>query len=142
MALVDAYAISFAAPLFMVALAVPMLGEQVGWRRWSAVAVGFVGVIVMLDPFGISFHAMSLIVLAATFCYALSTVMVRLTSQDGLPPRPAGRLSTQAIVGEGAPNAVREYLRTNLHTADKPPMLYKRASGPLAQVPRPAARIS
>jgi drug/metabolite transporter (DMT)-like permease len=81
MPLVDAYAISFAAPLFMVALSVPMLGEQVGWRRWSAVAVGFVGVIVMLDPLGISFHAMSLVVLAATFCYALSTVLVRLTSR-------------------------------------------------------------
>ena len=48
----------------MVALSVPMLGEQVGWRRWSAVAVGFVGVMIMLDPWGISFHAMSLIVLA------------------------------------------------------------------------------
>jgi len=81
MALVDAYAISFAAPLFMVALAVPMLGEQVGWRRWSAVAVGFVGVLVMLDPFGLSFQTMSLVVLAATFCYSLSTVMVRLTSR-------------------------------------------------------------
>ncbi len=81
MALVDAYAISFAAPFFMVALAVPLLGEPVGWRRWSAVAVGFAGVIVMLDPFGISFHAMSLVVLAATFCYSLSTVMVRLTSR-------------------------------------------------------------
>jgi drug/metabolite transporter (DMT)-like permease len=81
MALVDAYAISFAAPFFMVALAVPLLGEQVGWRRWSAVAVGFVGVIIMLDPFGLSFHAMSLIVLAATFCYSLSTVMVRMTSR-------------------------------------------------------------
>ena len=69
-------------------------------------------------------------------------VMVRLTRQDGLLPRPAGRISTQAIVGEGSPNAVREYLRTNLHTADKPPMLYKRASGPLALVPLPAARIS
>jgi len=81
MPLVDAYAISFAAPLFMVALSVPMLGEQVGWRRWSAVAVGFVGVIVMLDPLGISFHVMSLVVLGATFCYSLSTVLVRLTSR-------------------------------------------------------------
>ena len=35
MPLVDAYAISFAAPLFMVALSVPMLGEPVGWRRWT-----------------------------------------------------------------------------------------------------------
>jgi drug/metabolite transporter (DMT)-like permease len=65
----------------MVALSVPLLGEQVGWRRWSAVAVGFVGVIIMLDPLGISLHTMSLIVLAATFCYSLSTILVRLLSR-------------------------------------------------------------
>jgi drug/metabolite transporter (DMT)-like permease len=81
MPLVDAYAISFAAPFFMVGLAVPLLGEQVGWRRWTAVAVGFVGVIVMLDPLGISFHTISLVVLGATFCYSLSTLMVRLVSR-------------------------------------------------------------
>jgi drug/metabolite transporter (DMT)-like permease len=81
MPLVDAYAISFAAPLFMVAFSVPLLGEPVGWRRWSAVGVGFVGVLIMLDPWDIQFHAISLIVLAATFCYALSTVMVRLLSR-------------------------------------------------------------
>lgn len=81
MPLVDAYAISFAAPFFMVALSVPLLGEPVGWRRWSAVGVGFAGVLVMLDPWGIEFHVMSLIVLAATFCYSLSTVMVRLLSR-------------------------------------------------------------
>jgi drug/metabolite transporter (DMT)-like permease len=81
MPLVDAYAISFAAPLFMVALSVPLLAEEVGWRRWTAVAVGFVGVIIMLDPLGISFHTMSLVVLGATFCYSLSTVLVRLISR-------------------------------------------------------------
>src|ERR1044072_4630874 len=81
MPLVDAYAISFAAPLFMVALSVPMLGEPVGWRRWTAVVVGFVGVLIMLDPWGIEFHVMSVIVLGATFCYALSTVMLRLLSR-------------------------------------------------------------
>ena len=81
MPLVDAYAISYAAPLFMVALSVPMLGEPVGWRRWTAVFVGFIGVLIMLDPWGIEFHAMSLIVLGATFCYSLSTVMLRLLSR-------------------------------------------------------------
>jgi len=81
MPLVDAYAISFAAPLFMVALSVPLLGEPVGWRRWTAVIVGFVGVLIMLDPWGIEFHAMSLIVLGATFCYALSAVMLRQLSR-------------------------------------------------------------
>jgi drug/metabolite transporter (DMT)-like permease len=81
MPLVDAYAISFAAPLFMVALSVPMLGEPVGWRRWTAVVVGFIGVLIMLDPWGIEFHVMSLVVLGATFCYALSGVMLRLLSR-------------------------------------------------------------
>ncbi|UYN93084.1 MAG: DMT family transporter [Enhydrobacter sp.] len=81
MPLVDAYAISYAAPLFMVALAVPMLGEVVGWRRWSAVAVGFVGVLVILEPWTISIHWMSLIVLVATFSYALSNVLTRLISR-------------------------------------------------------------
>lgn len=81
MPLVDAYAISFSAPLFMVALSVLILGEPVGWRRWTAVGVGFAGVLIMLDPWGIEFHAVSLIILAATFCYSLSTVMVRLLSR-------------------------------------------------------------
>jgi drug/metabolite transporter (DMT)-like permease len=81
MPLVEAYAISYAAPLFMVALAVPVLGEQVGWRRWTAVAVGFIGVLLMLDPWRISLHVMSLVVLMATFAYSLSTVMTRLISR-------------------------------------------------------------
>ena len=48
--LADALAITFAGPLFVTALAPPMLGETVGWRRWSAVLVGFAGVVVMLRP--------------------------------------------------------------------------------------------
>lgn len=81
MPLVDAYAISYAAPFFMVALSVPMLGEQVGWRRWSAVGVGFVGVLAMLNPWGIEIDAVSLTLLGSTFCYALSTILVRLNSR-------------------------------------------------------------
>jgi drug/metabolite transporter (DMT)-like permease len=81
MALVDAYAISYAAPLFMVAFSVPLLGEQVGWRRWTAVAVGFAGVVLMLDPWAIGVQINSLIVLGATFCYALSTILVRRLSR-------------------------------------------------------------
>jgi drug/metabolite transporter (DMT)-like permease len=50
MPLADAYAIIFAAPLLVTALSVPILGEPVGWRRWTAVAVGFAGVLVMLRP--------------------------------------------------------------------------------------------
>ena len=48
--LADAIALTFAGPLFMTALASTMLGEFVGWRRWAAVTVGFVGVVIMLRP--------------------------------------------------------------------------------------------
>ncbi len=50
MPLADTYAILFCSPMIITALSVPVLGESVGWRRWSAVAVGFAGVIVMLRP--------------------------------------------------------------------------------------------
>lgn len=50
--LADAVAISFATPLFLTALSVPLLGEKVGIHRWSAVVVGFVGILVMARPSG------------------------------------------------------------------------------------------
>src|SRR5262249_7894810 len=48
--LADAYALVFTGPLWVTALSVPLLGEQVGWRRWLAVAAGFAGVLVALRP--------------------------------------------------------------------------------------------
>lgn len=81
MPLVDAYAISYSAPLFMAALSVPILGEAVGWRRWSAIAVGFAGVLVILQPWTMSIQSMSFVVLLATCSYSLSTVLTRLVSR-------------------------------------------------------------
>jgi len=48
--LADCIVIGFAAPIFVTALSGPMLGEKVGWRRWSAVAIGFAGVVLAVDP--------------------------------------------------------------------------------------------
>lgn len=48
--LAEAIAISFAGPLFVTALAPAMLGEHVGWRRWSAVLIGFAGVLFIVRP--------------------------------------------------------------------------------------------
>ena len=45
MPLVDALTLGFTAPLMVTALSVPMLGEHVGWRRWTGVSVGFIGVL-------------------------------------------------------------------------------------------------
>lgn len=52
LALADAYAVLFATPLLVTALAAPILGERPGWRSWAAVAAGFSGVLVMLGPGG------------------------------------------------------------------------------------------
>lgn len=73
----DVYAIIFSAPLIVTALSVPMLREPVGWRRWSAVLVGFVGVLIMLAPGGGGFDWAAVAVLAAAFSYALSMLIVR-----------------------------------------------------------------
>jgi hypothetical protein len=61
----------------MVALSVPMLGEEGRLAALDGGGGGLRRVIVMLDPLGISFHTISLVVLGATFCYSLSTVLVR-----------------------------------------------------------------
>ena len=50
--LADVTAITFAGPLFVTALATWVLGERVGWRRWTAVFVGFTGIVLMTSPTG------------------------------------------------------------------------------------------
>jgi drug/metabolite transporter (DMT)-like permease len=83
--LVDATAISFAAPLITVALAAMILKERVRIYRWSAVAVGFLGVIVMLAPYldlgraaAASGPAIgALLAVAAAFCNAGTVIQTR-----------------------------------------------------------------
>ena len=72
-----AVAVAFAAPLFMTALSGPLLMEKVGWHRWSAVLIGFVGVIIALQPGaeGISYGAG--LALAAAAAYALLQLWLR-----------------------------------------------------------------
>lgn len=75
--LADTIAIGYAAPLFMTILSVPLLGERVGWRRWSAVVVGFVGVIVIVQPSPSGIGPGGLFALAAALLYALTLVTSR-----------------------------------------------------------------
>lgn len=74
--LADCVAIAFAAPLFITALSGPMLGERVGWRRWSAVVIGFVGVLIALRPdtTGISIGAILALSAAVTYAFVLITL--------------------------------------------------------------------
>ncbi len=77
MPLADVFGIAFSAPIFVTALSVPMLGEKVGIRRWSAVVVGFVGVVMMLRPDTGVFASASSVALFATALYALGQIFVR-----------------------------------------------------------------
>jgi drug/metabolite transporter (DMT)-like permease len=75
--LTDSIAIGYAAPLFMTALSVPLLGERVGWRRWLAVTVGFLGVLIAAQPSGAGISTGALWALAAALFYALTLVTSR-----------------------------------------------------------------
>lgn len=76
------YAITFIAPLLVTALAVPLLGEKVGPRRWMAIGTGMVGVLVILRPGGDVFSMAGLAVLLATFCWAASAITVRVLTRS------------------------------------------------------------
>ncbi len=75
--LAEVYVLSFAGPLFITALSMPLLGEPVGWRRWAAVLVGFGGVVVMARPEADAPVLPILVGLAAAFFYALAMIAVR-----------------------------------------------------------------
>lgn len=76
--LAEAYSIFFVAPLLVTALSVPLLGEQVGPRRWAAIVVGLIGVLVILRPTGQGVLSIAgLAVLVSAAAYSLSAIAVR-----------------------------------------------------------------
>ncbi|HEX2529127.1 MAG TPA: DMT family transporter [Geminicoccus sp.] len=80
--LTDAYAIAFSQPLIITALSVPILGEKVGWRRWSAVAVGFLGVLIMLRPGSGLLGPAAICMLAASGLWGFIHAIIRLAPDD------------------------------------------------------------
>ncbi len=82
--LADVTAISFANPLFLLVLAVLFLGEKVGVRRWSATAVGFVGVLVMVRP-GLDMDPAMLIALGGTALVAISVILIKTMARNDNP---------------------------------------------------------
>ena len=77
MPLADITAIMFATPIIMTALAPYFLGEQVGWRRWTAVIVGFGGILLMIRPSGDALLWPALLALAATFFNSFRDIATR-----------------------------------------------------------------
>ena len=73
----ETVAIFFVAPLFITALSVPVLGEKVGPRRWAAVLIGLVGVVVMMRPGQGLFAWVALLPVLAAFSYASMQMLTR-----------------------------------------------------------------
>lgn len=79
--LAEATAIGFVSPLMVAAFSVPLLGEKVGPRRWAAVIVGFVAVLLIIRPgFGMV-HWAYLLPLVSALCFALYQITTRILSR-------------------------------------------------------------
>ena len=77
MPLADFMALTFTTPLFMIVLAVLLLGERIRWRRWTATAIGFLGVLIMVRPGAGTFEIGALLVLAMALGIAIASSLVK-----------------------------------------------------------------
>ncbi len=79
--LVESHAVFAIYPLLIAALSGPVLGERVGWRRWAAIGVGFIGVLVILQPGFRVFDPAALVALTSAFMFALYGLLTRYASR-------------------------------------------------------------
>jgi drug/metabolite transporter (DMT)-like permease len=77
----EALAILFATPFMVALLSVPLLGERVGWRRWTAIGVGFFGVLVVTRPGFGNMHPAALLSFISAVCYAFYVIATRVLSR-------------------------------------------------------------
>ncbi len=77
LSLADVMTFYLAAPIYVTAISALFLREQVGWRRWSAVLIGFIGVIIALRPTSASWSAPALIALAGSICFSFLLIVTR-----------------------------------------------------------------
>ena len=79
--LVESHAVFTCYPLLVAALSGPILGVKVGWRSWTAIGVGFAGVLIILQPGFRVFQAEALIALASALMFALYGLMTRFAAR-------------------------------------------------------------
>ncbi|MBM3560168.1 MAG: DMT family transporter, partial [Alphaproteobacteria bacterium] len=75
--LAEAMAIFFVEPLLLTALSVPLLGEKVGVRRWAAIGVGFVGVLLVVRPGTVAWSVWAFFPLGSAVVFALYEIVTR-----------------------------------------------------------------
>ena len=72
-------------PLMIAAMSVPFLGERVGWRRWLAIAVGFVGVAIALDPQAALLSPQIILPVLGAIQFALYGILTRVLGAQTVP---------------------------------------------------------
>ena len=77
MGLAEMHTVFISFPLIITALSVPLLGEKVGRRRWAAVAVGFVGTVIIIKPGTGLFNPYALLALTAAFMFSIYNILTR-----------------------------------------------------------------
>lgn len=105
MSLATATAIAYARPLFLVILAVIFLGEVVRWRRWSATAIGFIGVLLILRPGPEGLNLYALVALAAALFMAIAMVFIKKLSSTERPLTMLAWFTIASIPVSGIPAA-------------------------------------
>lgn len=91
--------INFVSPIIVTALSIPLLGETVGIRRWAAVVVGLIGVVIVVRPGSGAFGAAALLPIVSASCWAAGVIATRkLGGLDG----PWTTMSFTALIGFAA----------------------------------------
>ncbi len=80
--LIDTHAIFACTPLLVVALSGPILGEKIGWRRWVAVGVGFMGILIVLNPSGGVLSWDSALPFLGAVMFAIYGLLTRMVGRD------------------------------------------------------------
>ncbi|MEP1944687.1 MAG: DMT family transporter, partial [Sulfitobacter sp.] len=75
--LIETHAVFICYPLLVAALSGPVLGEHVGWRRWAAIAVGFMGVMIILKPDTSVFDIRALLPFVSALMFAVYGLLTR-----------------------------------------------------------------
>jgi drug/metabolite transporter (DMT)-like permease len=101
--LVETHAVFTTYPLLVAALSGPILGEKVGWRRWTAIGIGFVGVLIILQPGAGVFTPFALVPLLASFMFAIYALLTRAVARHD---RPATSFFWSGTVGAAAMTVV------------------------------------
>ncbi len=101
MPIADAIAIAFAGPVIATALAALLLREAVGWRRWSAIGVGFTGVVIMVRPTPDLIRLIAIVPLLAAFVGAFRDIVTRKMGTGGESTLAIMLISTSIVTVAG-----------------------------------------